>query len=136
MEYRCSKGKYRQQECPSKLYLLYHCNSTKVSLFTTEAAHDHDNIVESSRGLKNEIKEFVKQKYEEGIQKPNALLAIIRQNKLNEPPKSKLKSFLKRLRCEKYGPPTISGTEITEWCKAREEIPSDKDRPFVLKHFV
>ena len=33
VEYRCSHGKYREAECLAGLYLLYHCDSTWVSLF-------------------------------------------------------------------------------------------------------
>lgn len=60
--------------------MLYHSTSEKVSLFTTQCGHKHDDNAEIiSRGLSHEIKNFIKQKYEVGIQKPNALLAIMRQ---------------------------------------------------------
>jgi hypothetical protein len=61
---------------------------------------------------------------------------VIRQNNMTEPPKSKLITYLKHLRHDKYGVSTISGTEIIEWCKARKNVPLSKDEPFVLKYFV
>lgn len=135
VEYRCIGGKYRNNECPAGIYLLYHATSAKVSLFTTECDYDNHNT-EPARGLDNELKNFIKQKYEDGIQKPNAILAVIRQNKMTEPQKSKLLNYLKQLRHEKYGVSTISGTEITDWCKQKETIPHSKDEPFVLKYVV
>lgn len=136
VEYRCTKGKYRVLECPAGLYLLYHSTNLKVSLFTTECGHDNHNADLPTRGLRHEMKTFVKQKYEDGIKKPNAILAIIRQQNMTEPPKSKLIAYLKQLRCEKYGNSTVLGTEIIEWCEARMKIPDLKDDPFVLNYTV
>lgn len=135
VEYRCSEGQYRVNECPARLYLLYHNTSAKVSLFKTDSGHDN-HTTEKKRGISDEMKTFIRQKFEEGIQKPNAILAVIRQKNMPEIEKSKLNTYLKQLRLEKYGVATISGTEITEWCKAREQIPDHQDEPFVLKYLI
>lgn len=135
IEYRCIGGKYRTAECPAALYLLYHSTDMKVTLFETVCKHnDHD--VDPQRGLSVAMKNFVKEKFEEGIQKPNAVLAAIRRKEVREPPKSKLIAYLKRLRYEKYGSPRVSAGEIHSWCSERTQIPTNEDEPFVLDHLI
>lgn len=100
VDYRCFAGKYRSNECPAGLYLLYHSNSHKVSMFLTECAHDN-HYMEQARGLDHEIKVFVKDRFEDGIRKPNAILADMRRHNIKQPPKTKLISYIKQLRYEK-----------------------------------
>ncbi|XP_077288303.1 uncharacterized protein LOC143912796 isoform X1 [Arctopsyche grandis] len=97
VDYRCSAGKYRTNECPAGLYLLYHSNSDKVSMFLTECAHDN-HYMEQTRGLDHETKAFVKDRFEEGVRKPNAILAYMRRHNMKQPPKTKLISYIKQLR--------------------------------------
>ena len=97
VEYRCTGGTYRINECPAGLYLLYHSTSSKVSLFRTDSDHDN-HVPDPRRGLSQELKLFIAEKFEEGIQKPNALLALIRQKKMKEPAKTKIITYLKTLR--------------------------------------
>lgn len=133
--YRCTAGRYRKEECPAGLYLLYHCDSEAVSMFKTESNHAN-HVDDPTRGLSAEMQRFVKEKFSDGIRKPNAILDLIRQKKIKEPSKQKLKSFLQRLRTETYGPATVSAHTIREWCEARKEIPLDEDTAFVLDHLV
>lgn len=76
------------------------------------------------------------EKFEKGIQKPNAILGAIRGKKLLEPPKSKLFAYLKRLRYEKYGQPSVSAGEMDTCCSERTQIPTNEDKPFVLDHLI
>ena len=44
--YRCSAGKFRRgEECPAAVYLLYHAETSAVTLFKTE--NNHGNHVRS-----------------------------------------------------------------------------------------
>ena len=89
MLYRCSLGQYRVKECPAAVQLLYHSTSDRVSLF--EADNEHANHVsEQSRGLSEEVEQFIKEKFEEVQEKPNTILHLIRRKKLSEPAKTKL----------------------------------------------
>lgn len=134
VEYRCTKGQYRKSECPAGLYLLYHSTSACVSLYQTENEHDnHTNI--QSRGLSSDLKDFVRQKYKDGITKPNGLLHLIRENAMTEPVKSKLVEFLKTLRHDK-NTPSVSASEIRTWCNDRIRIPQDEDEPYVLDFLI
>ena len=87
VEFRCKKGVYRLNECPAMVQLLYHSESLAVSLFKTDAEHQHDGI-SNSRGLNSDLKEFIENKFRDGIEKPNAILALIKKANLEEPPKS------------------------------------------------
>ena len=124
------------KECPARLYLLYHAVNDHISLFQTDSAHANHDSQMYSRGLPQETKDFVKEKFEEGVQKPNAILDLFRAKKLAEPPKSKLIAFLRRLREEEYGVPTISGTELQRWCQAHSSVPADEDQPFVVRYNI
>lgn len=135
VQYRCNGGKYRKMRCPAGLHLLYHYStSSKVSLFTTECDHDNHDLV-TSRGLETE--DIYSCKIWRRYYETKCYFGCyIRKRNITELPKSKIVTYLKQLRSEKYGLPTISGTEITEWCKAREKILIEKDIPFVLKHTI
>ena len=119
--FRCSGGQFRSKECPAGLYLLYHADSQKVSMYETACAHDN-HTDESSRGLSSEVKEFMKEKFKDGVRKPNAILALFREKQMKEPNKSKLSTFLKTLREEMYGSPTVSAAELCSWCENRTSV--------------
>jgi hypothetical protein len=134
--FRCSGGKYRTAECPAGVYLFYHCDSEKVSVFKTDAEHENHDC-HPTRGLSTDLKVFIRQKFDEGIRKPNAVLHAIRCHpNMTEPLKAKVVSFLQQVRCEKYGQATVSGTEINSWCSERTSLPSTADEPFVMKYCV
>ena len=77
-EYRCTAGQYRTNECPTRLYLLYHVTNMRVSLFRCDADHvNHSHV--PKQGLTAEDKLFVREKFEEGITKPNALLDLFQK---------------------------------------------------------
>lgn len=97
VNYRCTGGRYRIEECPAGLYLLYHSDSIQVSLYRTDCDHSN-HAPDPLRGLPHEIKSFISKKYEEGISKPNAILKLIRKRKLKEPKKSKVVAYLRTLR--------------------------------------
>ncbi|XP_075229653.1 uncharacterized protein LOC142329169 isoform X11 [Lycorma delicatula] len=104
--YRCTAAQYRQIECPARLYLLYHAEDMKVSLFETTS--EHCNHIDGTRGLPLKTREFVRQIFNTGIKKPNAIIDAFRCRNLTVPDKMKLKNFLTSLRKKK------STTENTE----------------------
>jgi len=109
---------------------------SEVSLYETKCAHD-DHVDHSTQGLSQEMKDFVRQKFTDGVRKPNAILAAICcQNKMKELVKSKVELFSRSLRVEKLGHPTVSAIEIRSWCSQRLAIPTDEDTAYILKYFV
>lgn len=97
VEYRCSKGAYRRLECPAGLYLLYHADSSAVTMYQTDCDHENHDTA-PNRGLAAHMKTFIREKFNEGITKPNALLMLIRKKQMAEPQKSKIVSYLTSLR--------------------------------------
>ena len=67
----------------------------------------------------------------------NHFITVILQTlNLKEPAKSKLQSFVRTVRENTLGCPTILAAEIEQWCEQRTSVPSDEDEPFVLKYYV
>ena len=114
---------------------MYHSESLAVSLFKTDAEHQHDGI-SNSRGLNSDLKEFIENKFRDGIEKPNAILALIKKANLEEPPKSKIIHHLRTLREEKYGKSSITDVEIKKWAEIKKIIPIEEDTPFVINYKV
>jgi hypothetical protein len=135
IDYRCSGGKFRSEECPAAIYLLYHSDSAAVSLFKTRSDHTNHNT-NPSRGLPVDLKAFIKKKFDEGFQKPNAILEAIRQAGILEPSKAQIVTYLQQVRVHKYGQSTIFAKDIIEWCNVRMEVPSNEDDPFVMRYHV
>lgn len=96
VEYRCTGGLYRKAECPAGIYLLYHASSSEVSRFRVDVEHDNHN--NPQRGLTAEIKTIIREKFEEGTRKPNAILQTFRKKHMPEPPRSKVVNYLRTLR--------------------------------------
>lgn len=142
VEYRCRKGDYRTiNECPARLYILYHNDSSHASIFKIDAEHRHMKSTSEGRacrkrGLSEELKKFVKLKFEEGIEKPISIMALIEKANFIEPPKSKIEYYLRMLRHAKYGKPSFSSGEINNWCEERKRIPIEEDTSFVLDYIV
>mgnify|MGYP006965707201 CR=1 FL=1 len=60
------RSAYRQAECPAGLYLLHHSTSLRVTRFKTD--EDHDNhVTQVRRGFTDEIKKFVRAKFDDGV---------------------------------------------------------------------
>ncbi|XP_077289789.1 uncharacterized protein LOC143913700 [Arctopsyche grandis] len=128
--YRCSAGQYRRSECPAGIYLFYHAESSVVSLYETK--NEHSNHADTNRGLSMSARKIVCQMFDDGIKKPNAIIASFQDRGLPEPDKTKLYNFLAKLRHEKLETPTISVTDVFNWCNARMGVPVEDDKPFVL----
>jgi len=96
VNYRCTAGQYRLNECPAGVYLLYDSTSNQVTSFKTEETHAN-HVTEPVRGLPSNVKSFVQAKYADGITKPNQLMDRIRKEKLRVPHKAQLVSFLQAL---------------------------------------
>jgi len=124
-EYRCTADKYRVNECPASVYLLYHSTNASVSLY--ETSDEHANPVDDpTRGLSNELKTFVEEKYRE---EPKTILHAIQQRNMTEPQNQNSLTFLATLRITKYGKSTVSASDIRTWCEGRSSSPDDVGEP-------
>ncbi|GBM54102.1 hypothetical protein AVEN_247713-1 [Araneus ventricosus] len=127
--YCCTAGEYRSNECPAGIYLLFHSESSVVSVYETQ--NEHSNHAGRNRGLSMVAREMVRQLFEDGIRKPNAIVAAFQNRCLKEPKKLKLKNFLVKLRQEKFGPPTIPVKDFN-WCDARMDVAVEQRFPTFL----
>ncbi|XP_031334611.1 uncharacterized protein LOC116164553 [Photinus pyralis] len=55
-----------------------------------------------------------------------------RARKEQPPVKSQLKTFLTSLRSKTLGASTISAGELSNWCSANSNVPTNEDQPYVL----
>ncbi|CAF1173839.1 unnamed protein product [Didymodactylos carnosus] len=51
--YRCNNAKRRGPQCSASIYLLYHADSDKVTVYKTEADHDHHD--DKCRGIDEKV---------------------------------------------------------------------------------
>jgi len=70
VEYRCKHGKYRKNECPVAIYLLYHSTDMTVSLYSTENQHHNHNAI-LLRGLEDNCKIIITELFKNSVQKAN-----------------------------------------------------------------
>jgi len=74
VEYYSTGGQHRPDDCRYHLYSLYHFNNLlKVSMFKMDCKHDNYN--DDHIGLSNDMRAFVKEKFDKGVCKPNSVIA-------------------------------------------------------------
>ncbi|CAF3358563.1 unnamed protein product, partial [Rotaria socialis] len=59
--YRCSKAKLRGSQCSLSIYLLYHADNDKVTIYKTEAEHNHH--IDTVRGIDENVKKCIDEFY-------------------------------------------------------------------------
>ncbi|CAF4977631.1 unnamed protein product [Rotaria sp. Silwood1] len=113
--YRCRKVKRRGPQCSSSVSLLYHADSDKVTMYRTEADHDHnDNEV---HGIANDVKQCIEELYNDGIKKPKLIIRALQSRQLKVPTYAQLNNYLGYYKRKKYGSHTISLGELDQWCQ-------------------
>lgn len=132
--YRCKRKKLRGPQCKASIYLLYHADSDKVSVFKTEA--DHDQCEEYERGIRADVKKCINELYMDGITKPKQIIRALQSRQLETPPLRKIKNYLVQYRKTKFGNHMISLGELEHWCKMNSDIPSDDNQSFVVCYEV
>lgn len=56
--YHSTAGKYRMNECPAGLYLLYHSENQRVSIYCTTNSHAN-HVTDPGRGFSAKLKIFI-----------------------------------------------------------------------------
>ncbi|CAF3368236.1 unnamed protein product [Rotaria socialis] len=59
--YRCNKVKLRGSQCSRSIYLLYHADNDKVTIYKTEAGHNHH--IDTVRGIDENVKKCIEEFY-------------------------------------------------------------------------
>ena len=99
--YRCNKVKLRGFQCPTSIYLLYHSDSDQVTVFQTEAAHEHQN--DSTRGIDENVKKVIENLFNDGIKKPKLIHRALQSKGINMPTLTQLNNYLVHYRKKKFG---------------------------------
>lgn len=138
VNYRCNLMKFRGQQCASGLYLLYDSRNTDVHLYRADTPHTHDddnnktNAVDRISGdLEAEIRSMA-----DNNLKTKAILYRLVTKGFVPPSKSKLTTFLTKIRKEKFGAEKLNFGSLEKWLSEENAVPSGDNQPFVVSHAV
>jgi hypothetical protein len=90
--YRCNSAKRRGPQCSARIYLLYHADSDKVTVYKTEDDHDHHN--DKCRGIDEEAKKCIEELYNDGVIKPKQIIRALQARKIKTPTYTQLNNYL------------------------------------------
>lgn len=130
-EYYCAYG---GKSCPSKIRKKVLSNGVSVVIANEVEQANHRDF---SFGLTEQQKQLILDCWKSGVTFPNNLLLSFRHKEVPEPEKKKLKNFLNR-HVKKAYHSTIKNDigDVVAWAKENSAIPSDVDKPFVVKFDV
>ncbi|CAF1431807.1 unnamed protein product [Rotaria magnacalcarata] len=132
--YRCKKAKLRGSQCTLSIYLLYHAETDKVTIYKTEAEHDHH--VDKVRGIDENVKKCIEELFNDGIMKPKEIIRALQARKVKIPTYTQLNNYLVHYKKKKYGSHKISLGELEQWCKNNLNIPTDENEAFVVSYKI
>lgn len=124
--YKCNFAR----KCEAFGYILLHAEEeTKVTWYSTEI-HDNNAFPQES-GIPGEIKEKIKKLLQQRVTSPQAILTALEVNGIDNVSKKKIVSFLAQYRKKTISEASISLTTLKKWCEERENVPENRDTPFV-----
>lgn len=136
INYRCNFVKFGGKQCAAAMYMLYDSTSTDIHLYRADAVHTHENLQENAAGrLSDEVEAEIRILFERG-RKPKGILYDLVVKGLTPPSKSKLTTFLAKLRKEKFGSQKLHYGSLQKWLNENSELPISDDQPFVVDHIV
>ncbi|CAF1487839.1 unnamed protein product, partial [Rotaria sordida] len=110
--YRYKKAKHHGPQCSSSIYLLYHADSDNVTIYKTEADHDHRN--NELCGIDENIKKIIEELYNDGIMRPKLIIRALQSRRIK----------------------VLTLGELEQWCKNNLDIPIDENTAFVVSYKV
>ncbi|CAF2911546.1 unnamed protein product [Rotaria sp. Silwood2] len=132
--YRCRKAKRHGLQCSSSISLLHHADSDKVTMYRTEADHDHyDN---EAHGIAKDVKQCIEELCNDGIKKPKLIIRALQSRQLKVPTYAQLNNYLGYYKRKKYGSHTISLGELNQWCQDNSNVPSHENKAFVVSYKI
>jgi hypothetical protein len=129
--YRCSRVKFRGEQCQSGVYLSYPCHNTEIILYRSSLAHTCDKIPTKSK--KNEIKILFE--FDNKV-KPKKILELLQEKELELPNMTDLKNYLSVLRKQKFGPHTVSLGELELFVIDHCTVPEDDNKGFIVSYEI
>lgn len=139
VNYRCNAVKFRsKKQCSAKVYLLYHSHDETVSLYRCTLDHTHeDETVSENLVFKFTPDEeaYIIEMFNHNA-KPKAIKVGLVAKGFSAPPASKLESYLKKLRAEKYGKNKLNLGTLEAWLAESSVEPADERDAFVVNYEV
>ncbi|CAF4631602.1 unnamed protein product, partial [Rotaria sp. Silwood2] len=121
-------------QCPASIHLLYHADSDKVTIYETEAEHEHDSS--TIRGIDTYVKKYVEDLFNDGVKKPKLILRALQSRKTNVPTLVQLNNYLVYYKKKKFGSHKTSLDELEQWCANHQNIATDKNESFVVSYKI
>ncbi|CAF1367392.1 unnamed protein product [Rotaria sordida] len=95
--YRYNKAKRHGPQCAARIYLLYHSDSDKITVYKAEV--EHNNHHDKLRGVDENVKQCIQELYNDGVMKPKQIIRALRARNYKK---------------KKYGTSIISLGELKE----------------------
>lgn len=123
--YKCNES-----ACGAEVFLLYKAETYAVVLYTS-GEHTLSQEV-PKRGIHPNTKKIILQLFNDGIQKPRAIILALRNRGCTTlPSNTQLKNYLSTMKTTKFGRHSISLGELEAWAEKRRLLPEDEDEVFV-----
>lgn len=138
VNYRCNLMKFRGQQCASGLYLLYNSQNEDVHLYRADSPHTHDddgNKENAVNRIGGELEAEIRSLFEHNV-RPKAILYSLVRKGFTPPTKSKLTTFLNKIRKQKFGTEKLHFGTLEKWLEESNSVPLNDDQPFVVAYKV
>lgn len=135
--YRCRLVKSRGVQCAAGLYLLYHSNNSKISLFRATNEHTCDQITTvSTIVIDPKVQSTVRDLLVSKHMKPNAILDVINRDTeiVIKPSKNQVNNIVSSIRKELNITMTISLSKLNDLIEPLTNVPEDLEKCFVAAY--
>lgn len=138
VNYRCNLMKFRGQQCAAGVYLLYDARNTDVHLYRAGSPHTHDddnNKVNAVDRISGDLEAEIRSLADNNL-KPKAILYRLVSKGFVPPSKSKLTTFLNKIRKEKFGAEKLHFGTLEKWLAENTAVPAGDNEPFIVAYKV
>lgn len=138
VNYRCNLMKFRGQQCASGLYLLYDSRNTDVHLYRADSPHTHaddNNKANAVSLISGDLETEIRSMADNNL-KTKAILYRLVIKGFVPPSKSKLTTFLNKIRKEKFGVEKLNFGTLEKWLSETNAVPWGDNQPFVVSYAV
>ncbi|CAF3383995.1 unnamed protein product [Rotaria sp. Silwood2] len=122
--YRSRKSKLRGPQCSAGVYLFYYVESDQVSVYKTEADHEHHEG--NVRGIDENVKKCIEDLFNDGITKPKQIIRALQTRNFGLPSYVQIKNFFVQYKKKKFGSYIVSLGEL-EQCDEEDENEEDEE---------
>lgn len=133
VNYRCNAMKFRGKQCASGLYLLFDSRNGDVHLYRSEETHSHDDdqcMENAVDKIPAETEAEIRRLFELNT-KPKAILYNLVIKGFEAPTKTRLTTFLTKLRQAKYGSEKLDYSILQKWLIDCSDVPQSETEPFI-----